>query len=461
MDDINHHDLINGKRTIEQFVGIDAYLTPNIEGIKGIYKHNFKDFIVKEILDNGRILEIKEDYYTESFSKEQKDKFTTFNLVKVKKDTFEAIREIGDALNISPSSIQYSGLKDRRSISVQKVSIKGNYVKELKKLKIRDSFIRHIRPTRKPVKLGGNWGNNFTITLRNIEDKKDLQKTIENLGNELAKKGFLNYFGLQRFGKYRPNSHLVGRYLLEENFKKAFEEYVSTIYSTESKNIQNIRSVLTKTNDLEKTYNAFPKSLHYERVMIKHLIGHPNDYKGCFDLISLDLKNLLISAFQSFVFNKMISLRAQKGISLLTPVKGDTISILDDDNGHITQIKYVYDALNGRYDEYLEKAMKLNRAVIVVPIVGYETDLNDFPLFKTLFDEVIKKEEIDLNIFKSNLLYQFEYKGSFRAMTTKPVGFKILEIKDDQLFPGRKKLKIEFSLIKGAYATMFLREFMK
>ena len=460
MDDIKH-DLIEDRKTIEQFVGIEAYLTSKTEGIKGIYKHTFKDFIVKEILDNGRILEIKEDYSTESFSKEQKDKFTTFNLVKVKKDTFEAIREIRDALNIPLKSIQYSGLKDRRSISVQRVSIKGNYVNELKRLKIRDSFIRYIRPTRKPVKLGGNWGNNFTITLRNIEDKKDLQKAIENLGNELAKKGFLNYFGLQRFGIYRPNSHIVGRYLLEGNFEKAFDEYISTIYPTESKNIQYIRSVLKKTDDLEKAFNAFPKSLYYERVMIKHLMDNPNDYEGCFDLISSNLKNLLISAFQSSIFNKLISLRAKKGISLFTPVKGDTISILDDANGRITQIKYIYGALDGQYDEFLEKAMKLNRAVIVIPIVGYETDMNDFPLVETLFEEVIKKEGIDLNIFKSELLYQFEYKGSFRAMTTKPTGFKILDLKNDEFFPGRKKLKIEFSLIKGTYATMFLREFMK
>lgn len=453
--------LLNDERNIEQFVGIEAYITPKIEGIKGIYKHNFKDFIVKEITNDGRTLEIKEDYSTEYFSKEQKDKFTTFNLIKINKDTFEALREIGDALNISPKSIHYSGLKDRCSISVQKISIKGNYVNELKKLRIRDSFIRYIKPTRKPVKLGGNWGNNFTIMIRNVINKKKLRKDIEILIKNLVKKGFLNYFGLQRFGIYRPNSHLVGRYLLEGNFKKAFDEYVSTVYLTESKNLQNIRSILKNNDDLEKAYNSFPNGLYYERVMIKHLIDNPNDYEGCFDLLPLDLKNLLISAFQSYIFNKMFSLRAKKGISLSKPVKGDTISILDDDNGHITQTKYIYGDLQGRYDNFLEKAMKLNRAVIVIPIVGYATDLNDFPLMKSLFEEIIKQDGIDINIFESPLLYQFEYKGSFRAMITKPIGLKILELTEDELFPGGKKLKIEFSLVKGAYATMFLRELMK
>jgi tRNA(Glu) U13 pseudouridine synthase TruD len=43
----------------------------------------------------------------------------------------------------------------------------------------------------------------------------------------------------------------------------------------------------------------------------------------------------------------------------------------------------------------------------------------------------------------------------------KPIGLKIVELKDDDLFVGCKKLKIEFSLVKGTYATMLLRELMK
>ena len=460
MDESNSVFLDN-EREIERFVGIEANITPQNEGIGGIYKHNFKDFIVKEIINDGITLEIKEDYPTMAFSQHQKDKYTTFNLIKINKDTFEVLRDLSQALKISSELIHYSGLKDRVSISVQKISIKGDYVDKLKRLNIRDVFIRSIKPTKKPVKIGGNWGNNFTITIRNIESKKNLSNQIENLINRINEHGFLNYFGLQRFGIYRPNSHLVGRYLLESRFEKAFKEYVSNIYPTESKNIQKIRSSLDIDGDLKKTYSEFPKSMYYERLMINHLIDNPNDFEGCFDLLPPDLKNLLISAFQSYIFNKMISLRAEKGISFNRPVKGDAISILDDVNGHITQTNYVYGNLQGKYDKFLNDAIKLNRAVIVIPIVGYDTNFGDFPLMSTVFEEVIKKEKIDHNIFNSELLYQFEFKGSFRAMMIKPIGLKIVELKDDDFFVGCKKLKIEFSLVKGTYATMLLRELMK
>ncbi|TFG22200.1 MAG: tRNA pseudouridine(13) synthase TruD [Promethearchaeota archaeon] len=447
----------NSKRNVEKLVGIEIYSTPEIEGIGGVYKNSYKDFIVKEITKNGKILGIKEDYINPSWSDGSKDKYTTFNLIKINKDTFEAMRQISQALKISQNLMHYSGLKDRRSISVQKISLKGNFIKQLKELNIRDLFFRCIELTKKPIKLGANRGNNFTIVIRNIEDKKDLKKNIDDLIEFLGKKGFPNYFGLQRFGTYRPNSHIVGRYLLEGNFEKAFDEFVSAKYSTESSQLQSIRSDVKNTNDLERIYETFPKSLSYERSMIKHLIDFPGDYKGCFDAIPSDLKNLLISSFQSYIFNKMLSLRVKMGIPLLKPVKGDTISILDDDNGSITQIKYKY---GGLYDEYLNEAIKLNRARIVIPLIGYETNLDDFPLMKTLFKEIIKQEHINKRIYMSELLYEFDFKGSFREMITKPTGLEV-ELMDDDLFPNKKKLRLEFSLLKGSYATMLLRELMK
>jgi len=451
--------MANGE--LEKSVGIEIYSTPEIEGISGICKHSYKDFIVKEITSNGNILEIKDDYQAHSFSEDSKDRYTTFNLIKVNKDSFEALREISQALRVPLHLIYYSGLKDKCSISVQKVSVKGNFVEKLKKLKLRDLFFRSIKPTKKAIKIGGNKGNNFTIVIRNIKNVGKIKERIEDIINILNLKGFPNYFGLQRFGTFRTNSHVVGRYLLENNYERAFNEFVTTNYSTESPHIQLMRQNLKISGDLEEFYENFPKSMKFERDMVKYLIDHPGDYKGTFTTLPVDLKNLLISAFQSYLFNKMITLRVKKGFSLFEPVNGDIISILDDDKGYITQIKYKYGERGGRYDKYLKKAIKLNRATIVVPIVGYETDLDELPLIKAVFEELIEQEGIDKNIFRSNVLRDIEFKGAIKAMTVKPIGLKVIQFEDDDIFPDKKKLKIEYSLPKGSYATVLLRELMK
>ncbi len=446
------------RRKIEKIVGIEVFSSSGYEGIQARIKKRYKDFIVREITHSGRVLEIKEDFGPIYFSEDNRDNYTIFNLIKVNKDTFEAIRLISKALGIPPKSIGYAGLKDKRSISVQMASIRGNYVKKLKNLKLDNIYIRNIFPSKNSVKLGHNWGNHFIITLRDIKHIPDQIKKIEELFNYLRIHGFPNYYGLQRFGTFRPNSHIIGRLILEGQFKKAYEEFVINDYPTELPQSQKVRAELAKTGDLDKALNSFPTGLEYERIMIKFLIDNPGDYEGAVYHLPKYLIKLLISSFQSYLFNKMVSLRVHQEKFLDKPVKGDVFSILDEENGNITQIKYTY---GGRYDDYLQEARNLNRAKIIVPLVGYKTDLDDFPYMKTLFLEIIKNERISLNLFKNKLLEMYEFKGSFRPIIVKPVGLKILEYSADDLFPNRYKMKIEFSLQKGSYATLLLREIVK
>ncbi|MBY8980782.1 MAG: tRNA pseudouridine(13) synthase TruD [Candidatus Lokiarchaeota archaeon] len=448
----------HSKKKIEKIVGIEVFSSSGYEGIQARIKKRYKDFIVREITYSGRVLEIKEDFGPTYFSEDSKDSYTLFNLIKVNKDTFEAIRLISKALGIPPKSIGYAGLKDKRSISVQMASIRGNYVEKLKNLKLKDIYIRNIYPSKNPIKLGYNWGNQFVITLRDIKHMPDQIKKINTLFSYLREHGFPNYYGLQRFGTFRPNSHIIGRFVLESQFKKAYEEFVIKDYPTELPQSQKVRAELAKTGDLEKALNSFPMGLGYERTMIKYLLDNPGDFEGAIHQLPKYLIKLLISSFQSYLFNKMVSLRVQQGNSLHNPVKGDVICILDEENGNITQIKHTY---GGYYDDYLQEARKLNRAKIVAPLVGYNTDLDDFPYMKTLFLEIIKNDRISLNLFQNKLLEIYEFKGSFRPLIVKPVGLKNLEYAIDDLFPDRYKMKIEFSLQKGSYATLLLREIVK
>ncbi len=445
-------------RELEKVVGIEVYSTSDFSGISAIYKKRYKDFIVKEITSTGQVLEIRGNDTTINFSENSKDRYTTFNLVKINKDTFGAIRMISRALKVHPNLIEVAGLKDKRSISVQKASIKGDQVEKLKKLKLKDIFFRGIAPARKSVKLGSNRGNHFIITLRNIDKKVNEEKRIKELINELHTRGFPNYYGLQRFGTFRPNSHLIGRFILEGEYKKAYDEFVLATYSTELPESQLLREELKKTGDLEKAYNSFPEGLNYERAMIKYLMNNPRDYEGAINHLPNYLIKLLISSFQSYLFNKMLSLRHKNEISIYKPIKGDVFSILDDDNGNITKIKYTY---GGLYDEFLREANNLNRARIVMPLIGYDTNLDDFPLMKSLLLEILDKEQISAEIFKNELLYTYEFKGSFRPIIVKPIGLKILEFTEDDIFQNKNKLKIEFSLQKGSYATLLLREIIK
>jgi len=448
----------NSEKEVERFVGIENYTTDGFNGIGGKYKTHFKDFIVKEIVENRRILDIKEDSNGTTFSKELKDRFTIFNLTKVNMDTFKAVNKISKSLKIPYKFINYSGLKDKLSISVQRISIRGNYIEKLSKLKLHDIFIRNLHPAKNPVKLGDHLGNNFTIIIRNIKNSKNLETNCQSILKFVKDFGFPNYFGLQRFGSIRPNSHIVGYFLLQNDYENAFKEYVLKTYSTEPDKSRKARNYLKRDGDLKEALKNFPTSLNYERKMIQFLIDTPGDYRGAMYTLSDDLRRLLISSFQSYIFNKMLSLRVKKGLSLFKPISGDVISILNDFEGNITSIKYIY---GGSYDLYLEKALELKRASIVIPIIGKLTNLDDFPLMGSLFREIAKKEKISEAFFQSELVDENKFKGSIRAMTVKPWDLKMVDLAEDNLNKERKKIKIEFSLQKGSYATMLIREIIK
>jgi tRNA pseudouridine13 synthase len=73
---------------------------------------------------------------------------------------------------------------------------------------------------KEPLQLGKLRGNRFEIVLREISCEADL---VQSSCRALAERGFINYYGLQRFGKGGAGNHLIGRALLQSKWKEAID----------------------------------------------------------------------------------------------------------------------------------------------------------------------------------------------------------------------------------------------
>mgnify|MGYP003387173539 CR=1 FL=1 len=60
---------------------------------------------------------------------------------------------------------------------------------------------------KEPLQLGKLRGNRFEIVLREVSCEAGL---VEASCRALAERGFINYYGLQRFGKGGAGNHLIG-----------------------------------------------------------------------------------------------------------------------------------------------------------------------------------------------------------------------------------------------------------
>lgn len=112
------------------------------------------------------------------------------------------------------------GVKDRRAKTTQWVSVRKVSPEQLiqKTKPMRNIKIGNICFKDQPLKLGRLKGNRFRIALRNVVADDD---TINRGMQSLKDKGFINYFGMQRFGNDKQvPTYLIGAKLMQGNFKE-------------------------------------------------------------------------------------------------------------------------------------------------------------------------------------------------------------------------------------------------
>ncbi|MEJ1731043.1 tRNA pseudouridine(13) synthase TruD, partial [Escherichia coli] len=83
-----------------------------------------------------------------------------------------------------------------------------------------------VVPNEKKLRIGQLVGNKFQLKIRNVENPDSAAKRAEKILEELKNRGVPNYYGYQRFGKNRPNTHLVGKALIKEGVKAAVDWYI-------------------------------------------------------------------------------------------------------------------------------------------------------------------------------------------------------------------------------------------
>ncbi|MBN2157385.1 MAG: tRNA pseudouridine(13) synthase TruD [Candidatus Lokiarchaeota archaeon] len=441
---------------LEKHVGISIFTTTT-PGICGELKVQPEDFLVCEITPNGRVLSIVEklDFHKKP-NKPSRHVYTQLDVVKRNEDTILVAEKIARALNIEPQLVSWAGLKDNRAITAQRMTIKGDCVNQLLHCRFDTVFLKNFQYVKKPIKLGDLWGNKFDIIMRNIIDinRDKLDSIASNFMNQIATFGSPNYYGLQRFGSIRPNSHIVGKYLFLSDYQKAVEEFLYATYPPEHEIVKICRKELKETQNFEQGLRNFPEGLYYERLIMQQLLRKPQDYLGAIKHLPRPLVNLLMSSYQSYLFNSAISKRMMKFGNLIEPKTNDIISLLLDDNGLTTPLRYRYKKWK---KPFLRKVLNMDRARIMCPILGYDSKLSD-SYFGRIYKRILKKENFKLDYFKNGKeLRAYDFRGSFRSIIVKP--------RDLQVVPHYEQInpiiRMKFSLPKGTYATMLIRELSK
>jgi TruD family tRNA pseudouridine synthase len=230
----------------EAEVGIFDYASPEVPGIGGILKMQPADFIVSELraggeevtLDSGPAPEddgvqpppgwaaaeedetAADEWWVEGESDEEDEAewagagqiLTRFVLEKQRMDTLGALGELASLLGVPARNFSVAGLKDHRAVTCQEVVVRGVPPSAVNAL-VPPPGIRLGRawPAAAPMHLGGCGGNRFFIVLRGVAAGGHLAtKRVRRAMRALRRRGFVNYFGTQRFGASGSANHEIG-----------------------------------------------------------------------------------------------------------------------------------------------------------------------------------------------------------------------------------------------------------
>ena len=385
---------------IDKEIGISVYTTKS-SSISGKIKQNENDFSVKEVLSEKAI---------DSFDNDEGH--AVYLLKKSGIDTNHALADIEKRYGLVLKSL---GLKDANAKTEQ-------YVYAYKKINSLEEYngkkysAQRVGFVKKPISKKDMLGNYFEIRVSNLNDALPSFSGNENI---------LNFFGYQRFGSKRPITHLVGKSIIKGDYEEAIEYLLSFSSKYDSEKNNEIRKLISERNSESEIIELLPYSMDIERNLLRQL-SNDNDSKNAIRSIPLTLRRFYIQAYQSFLFNKTLSLAYEFEEQLFAPENDD---VCFDKNFVL-----------GKFEN--DSSQKL-----AIPLVGhsyYKKSRFDYYIKKVLEEELLTPKDFFIKDFQ-----ELSIDGGFRNASINYLNFLIHEN------------LIKFQLSRGSYATIVLREILK
>lgn len=377
-------------------------------------KENPEDFIVSEVI---------------TLSPSDRGDYSLYSLRKRDISTWDALGIIAKKWRIPLENFGYGGLKDKKSVSIQYITIKNGPKRDLKESNFE---LTYLGKCGKPLDKGNLLGNNFEITVRDVTVPPEV---VEKNKEEIERYGLPNYFDDQRFGSVGEEKEFAVREIIKGNYERAL-----FLILTQS-SYEDISKARALRDCLKRHWRNFSECLKFARInwiknLLQFLSTHKpsqRTFKRALHLVDKDYLFFLGNVYQSYLWNEVL----KETLKYLDLAHFSTPSVLGE-------LYFYREIPSERIAEFL-KALK-------IPFPSPKVVLENFDVIplKDIYLEVIRREGFEglhqIRTFIKGLIF----KTYPRPALCYPKHLRVSYL-DSQT------VKVKFFLEKGSYATLVIK----
>jgi tRNA pseudouridine13 synthase len=358
--------------------------------------------------------------------------FAFYELRKKGIGTPEAIQIVCRELKVPDHQLSYGGRKDRHAVTTQYLTIRNGRPRSLRRGSLQ---LRYLGRTLTPFESRHIRANRFRITLRAMNEA-DVDAALAAL-KEVRRDGVPNYFDDQRFGSVGRERQFIARKLIDGDYEAALRLALVEPYEFDRAAEKEEKRILRKNwgdwGSVQAQLRRGPIS-----PIVAHLTHNPTDFRGAFARLRPDLKTLWLAAYQSHLWNRLLSrwldrhCRTEQMVPLLLRL------------GPVHLCRNLDD----------KQRAEFHAQQLPLPSARLRMTVED-PL-RELVNEVMREEGLALAQMKLKHFREPFFSKGDRAAFLVPANVEG-RMEPDELQAGKMKLLAAFELPRGCYATMVIK----
>jgi tRNA pseudouridine13 synthase len=387
-----------------------------------------------------KLKRIPEDFQVDELSQvtSTSGPFALYQLTKQSIGTLEVINMVVDRWKIPRRRISYGGLKDKHALTTQFVTVHHGPKKPLTQRSFELEYLGQVRQAFVPADIDGN---RFTITLRDMT-VQEIERA-ESAAEDVRRDGVPNYFDDQRFGSLGSSGEWIAKPWCLGDWERTLWLALADPHRDDRSDDKKQKAILRdhwgRWCECKQALSRSHRRSIVTFLADKEAAGKLIDFRGAFCNLNIDLRGLYLSAFQSALWNRMLTRRLKENAAPTSVIPFELKS------GPACFVS----AFSSSSDS---EAVPLEEEF---PLPSARGKLEEGPTLD-LLNAVVAEEGLE----KRQLRVKYP-RDSFFSKSSRKTIIAVpdleFEFSDDDLYPKHKKVRLTFDLPRGSYATILIK----